>query len=346
MMWFDNVDLIGDNTTVASFYQCGFLTFSNCLIQQMHTTLLPFSDTFQAACLVVSCDIDTCGDQAHNVYTSLGNHYHGVNGSGQVTVPSAPPAAGLTSVPIPNQAFTMSCQVYGMVGPTATVQAWQVGGQTSVGFEATMGVAFIQNVIERIDNPEVAPAVWLSGDDDGIQNLNSVVAYNTVAGARINAMYLDYNAVDVLKRGIQRFNAWANYNVKRDTFDSPTGGFNSARVNNWDWSFFVGSTGNANMLGSINVAPPVPGPDWWGGEYYAVMANNQGFSNPYQYTNSAESVAYGGTGLGNGNYQPNSNTSVLKGLALSGMGMLPRDITGAARRNDGTGYAGAYEGPA
>lgn len=353
MMWFDNVDLIGDNTTVASFYTCGLIAFSNCLIQQMKTTLLCFSDTLQAATPVVACDIDTCGDQQHSVYAAFGNKYHGLYvTNNQVCVPVAPVAAGTVNAPIQNQSFMMSNQVFGMVGATQTIQAWQVGGQTSVGFEATMGVAFVQNVIERIDNPEVSPAVWMQGDDDGMQCLNAVLAYNTITGARINEMYLDYNAVNVLKRGVRRFNALANRNIKRDTFVSPTGGANGARVNNWDFSFSVGSFGSANQFGGVN--GNAPGPDTWLGEYTATDLNNTGGftgagsftnGNPYLYTTNAGSAAYGGTGVGGGNYLPSANTSVLKGLALSGKGMLPIDITGAARRNDGTGYAGAYEGP-
>lgn len=329
--WFDNCDLIGDGTTVAPFYQNGYLAYTNSLIQHMGgaVTLAPFGNNVQAAYLVAGCDCDNLGGCIW--YTALGNLYHN-GGTFSEVVTSA-----LSLMPVPNQVMIVGTKTVGLSGNT--VHPWY-----QCGFQATAGVAFVQNIVEITTASEVGAAVQISADADVDPCPHAVVAYNTIVGARMNYLYNELGSTAIAKAGVSCANILANFNIKRDTFVAVSG--NANRIGNWSFSHHVGGFGDTNQTGSFSGS--APSGDSWEGEYLglgSLAVNNVGTSNPYKFTTDAASVAYGGSGAGNGNYLPSVNTSKAKGLVPAGRAMLPIDIAGTARPNDGTGYAGAFEGP-
>lgn len=201
--------------------------------------------------------------------------------------------------------------------------------------------ASVQNVYEKVNSDGGAPLpnVRFLGDEDQTPFRNMIVQYETLAGQRYNEMYNDFQAVCIPKYGSFRFTAidpvQGSFNIKRDTFVSPNGGENPARICNWSVSHHVGSVGNV-----VNTAGDGSGVSstGWLGEYYGLGAAT-GVSIAFTTNNSLS-----GTDTGNGVYTLTGGSgSPAYAKVPSGGAALPFDLNGNARRNDGTGCAGAYE---
>lgn len=208
------------------------------------------------------------------------------------------------------------------------------------------GLHIVQNVVERAQSVGAVPALQLFADGSTKTCDNVLVAHNTVPGERVNYDYGDVaGAVDIQRTIVTRFNLWDQGNTKSDTFTTNT--VLTGRIGNWQTLYRVGSRGDVWLRGTTNgdtvPGTGVPPSGNWLGEYWpqpsynvtraAVTFANMQANIPETSTNGAGLGGYGLTGAANAAYD-----RVAVGLA-----MLSRDIAGTARRNNGTGAAGAYE---
>lgn len=104
-------------------------------------------------------------------------------------------------------------------------------------------------------------------------------------------------------------------------------GANPAKIGGWPVNYMVGAEDN-HFKRSVFPA------DFYFLGLNTVYAGTSGFVSDKGY--------YDGGGTGNGNYNI-LTTSSQKSLIASGKAVLPFDVVGHPRRNDGTGAAGAYE---
>jgi hypothetical protein len=116
------------------------------------------------------------------------------------------------------------------------------------------------------------------------------------------------------------------------------------RVKNWRARFDVGAIGNVtgpNTLDGSNAPSYVA----WIGDFFGLPGNTTtvGYNqSTFTFTAANQNSSAGGNNTGFGNYKP-SNTTGLTSRVPTGFAGFPGDIHGDARKNDGTGCAGAYE---
>lgn len=114
---------------------------------------------------------------------------------------------------------------------------------------------------------------------------------------------------------------------------------NPGRKGSWTYEYMVGGSGN--------YTPTAPSPSFafsFAGIRSKIEAG-RGFATPGWIDDACQTTAgSGGTGDGSGagNYNLLNTSSALR-LVLNGKQILPFDIVGHPRRNNGTGAAGAYE---
>lgn len=221
-----------------------------------------------------------------------------------------------------------------------------VAGGTTLGEDAdySRGVVFVQNVMEFWGS-STSQGLGLSGDGstnniDYVVNAYNSSAFNAPSGTlddtgKCNMLYVDKAAArGKLKRGVQRFNVWPRTAMKGDDFDNTAEGF--GRVGNWEPRYKPGFTGNVLLLNRNPDTGAGSSPTWWGE-----------FIEPYGAVNAGMSLYrdnQGGAGTGGGDYRPTTSTSnPVRNRVPVNNGMLKYDLAGAARVNDGTGAAGAYE---
>lgn len=225
--------------------------------------------------------------------------------------------------------------------------AYLPGGMRDIG---ARGYAIVQNVFERYTSVNVT--VRFSGD--GLTNTvdNAVLAYNTSVGGRWNMLYNDSGTAEHIKYGVALYNLTYEFNNKRDTFPHPTDGKNGNRVGNWSVSHHCGFKGNVVMKNTSN-GDSTANADSWFGEFFNLDETNLSLSNATQAADGTavgfvdyKAITTNGTaGTGGGNYNLTSS-STAKSRVRSGMSMLPIDIAGNARLNNGVGACGAYEAAA
>lgn len=116
------------------------------------------------------------------------------------------------------------------------------------------------------------------------------------------------------------------------------------RQANWRWRSGVGGIGN--VVYSDFVTATATGPGVALGEYFGLNGATGALS--YVWANNASATACTatdggcGSGRGLGYYKPTTTTGLINRVP-SGFAPFPGDIEGTARKNDGTGCAGAYE---
>jgi hypothetical protein len=189
-----------------------------------------------------------------------------------------------------------------------------------------------QNVFEQA--PLSVQQLLSIGDLGSDQPLdNVVVTGNTMVGNRFNLLYTDTSLQ--LKRAWTRFNLLYQRNTKADVYttDSTAAGRNGNfayinGVDNWDVCTFGDSNGAGIGVGN------------WIGEYWANPTMAQvGVANvTFTADNSSN-----GTGTGNGTYTLTGSTNAAYSTVPAGFAAFKFDMAGVARKNDGTGAAGAYE---
>ncbi len=255
------------------------------------------------------------------------------------------------------------------------------GGSTSMVtielLSIVKGAAIVQNVIEPSGASFVGTLLSVGGSD-AITTSNMLFWYNSTAGQRWNVAYNATGSTYLLHTNWSQVgNIVPNWNNKADTFVPA----NAARVGGWSVRWSVGNYGN-RIAGSGTTAyePEVRGL-YDNGAYtavtgtdskvYYVTASHTGssYNKPItggsytsywsqygtlagtwqtgiQYSSIGytddEGAATSASGNGNGNYHLLSSSTALN-LIPSGKAVLPYDIEGKVRRNDGTGAAGAYE---
>jgi hypothetical protein len=223
---------------------------------------------------------------------------------------------------------------------------------TEGGGNTAANVANVQNVIEKTTvDGSFAERVYADGDTTQITNY--LRAYSTVAGGRWNWMYNETSSSCTVKQGVRLFNvldpmSGQGFNSKTDTTTATGVSPNGARICNWVDRYGVGAIGNIALSDANgNFGPTASGSPatGWMGEYWGLIgsftANNEGYNQSVSFSSNASAS---GTNSGGGNYKPTgSSSSPAYGRVPSGGAGLPFDITGMARRNDGTGCAGAYE---
>lgn len=213
------------------------------------------------------------------------------------------------------------------------------------------GVAVVQNLIETtLTRASLAFNAFADSDISTI--LNYIDMHNTAVGARCSRMYNDVAATRIApngmqKLGVSKYSIYDNYNIKSDTFNTGVGG-----TGNWEYMYSVENTGNVSLFGDVSVASgttphndntPAPylGPAWLPSSEPNLQTTLGVAGTMAQFTNYTVTPAAGNV-IG-GDYRPTSGATYIKNRVPVGLAVLSKDISGSARRNDGTGAAGAYE---
>jgi hypothetical protein len=189
----------------------------------------------------------------------------------------------------------------------------------------TKGTAIVQNVIEKVTT--VDQLLALSGDNNTATSDNVMVWHNTFVGERENVAYNEAGTTANFHTNYSlRSNIFSNHNIKTDTFGTGSG----ARVGNWAEVYAVGYVGNDLKADQAGV---YFSPDF-DGLYTITGAITLGFSKDSSYAT--------GDHTGNGNYEITA-ASGLRSYVPAGAAVLPYDLRGNVRANNGKGAIGAYE---
>ena len=196
---------------------------------------------------------------------------------------------------------------------------------------AFSGAAIVQNLIEKAYAEGSAALLKLAGDGSSVNAVNNVLLMcNTFLGQRANLAYNDTNLNDVGPGPRRQWafigNVFDDLNVVTD-IDAHGGSVDGDRCGNHSIIHGCGLVGNAilNRVGTTSYEPK------FGGLFFKRDA-------PLSPNFVDDNTNIGG----DGDYRPTAS-SPFRNLIPSGMAVLPYDIAGRARRNDGAGTAGAYE---
>lgn len=179
------------------------------------------------------------------------------------------------------------------------------------------------------------------------------VTVTAIGGARTPPTVAGTTGHNEFKTAVfQRFSIDNNFNMKNDTYNGSGATASGGRVGNWEARWRTGWIGNVSVTGTqINSGSnPTSGL----GEIAAYLDS----SNPANSNTDLSWVLYqsdrsfGGfatdpvapaLNIGEGDYCPANSTHVGSRVP-AGFAAYPWGVDGGARKNDGTGYAGAYEG--
>jgi hypothetical protein len=199
----------------------------------------------------------------------------------------------------------------------------------------TSGIAIIQNIAELTSSATSMNIFEVSNANDS----NVLLWYNTLVGGRIDQAY-DYTGAPApgqlyMWNWSHIGNIYENYNYNGDA----TAPVDATHYGNMAVDYAVGQNGNYKRTSSSGSSP---GLGSFFGNFLGLNSiyggTTMGFVNDAAYNDASE----GGTDSGNGNYHLTSSSPALN-LISSGQAVLPFDPDGNARKNDGTGAAGAYE---
>ncbi len=198
----------------------------------------------------------------------------------------------------------------------------------------TWGIAIVQNVFEKITTTDNIMGIAADSSTSNPAN-NVILWYNDFVGERLNMAYNDFTGPGtplIRTNWSFKYNLLDRYSNVSDV-DSHNGNLpDGTRIGNWPVRYGAGTAGN--IIGSSPFY----------GEFLGLYTLNTTLPGTlggydFHYTNNA---SYTGTAAGNGDYHPTDLSPSLN-LVSSGSALLPYDIEGTARKNDGTGAAGAYE---
>jgi hypothetical protein len=193
------------------------------------------------------------------------------------------------------------------------------------------GVAYVQNLIERTGETVDWLAIF-TDETAGSSFTNMVFQHNTGVGQRIGMAFNwnDNSYVPHLQYS-QVGNLWNEYANKDDA--TATG--NAVRTGGWAVGHHVNSRSNHRL--SFASTPE------WAGEYSGDYTVDGG---TWLYVDDASTDGPNDPGLGddsgNGDYHLDATHSAYA-LIEAGQAVLPYDLEGTPRNNDGGGSAGVFE---
>ena len=214
----------------------------------------------------------------------------------------------------------------------STPEIW-ISSSSSTQF--TKGIAVVQNTVEAVNSAQPIVAIENMGGSDSINNL--IFWHNTTRGQRSNVAYAADSAhcteaVPFFSNWTWKYNIESNNNrIDEDRSDHgcPADG---RRIGNWSMTYMVGGAGNTLAAGN--------GPSWSPPDYYGLFTIGDPATEGF--VNDKSSTQYGGAGGGGGNYHLTASSSML-GVVPAGQAVLPYDLEGTARYNNGFGASGVYE---
>lgn len=339
---YEGLQIHGLSGTAPIISAVGLRYFIGCDMKDLGRSLNgPYSTTREHTPLLAGCTLSyttqvASGGLALPTWTNVGNIVSKGFYFTEVTGTSGT-AEGTTRVVAPKFGILAFNSVHGAVTTNSFGFKQPVGGGG--------GLAIVQNVFEFITNTS-SPCFNLGADSAVRAMDNIVVQHMTVAGARTNVLYNDDGALalatngskSVRKNGSFIFSILNQYNCKTDTFVKPGGeGADGARTGNWEVHHGVGQAGNVYQnRAANNPAPPYTGPASWNGMYLGRGVKVAGTAN---FVND---LSLSGANTGGGNYRIGESSDA-RNRVPAGTAVLPFDLDGNPRRDDGTGAAGAYE---
>jgi len=221
-----------------------------------------------------------------------------------------------------------------------------------------VGGAIIENLVEY-NSSASNPILRVTADGSANTPVTNVMLWhNTIAGQRINRCYNDSGSSLVLRTLWSEIGQlYDSTAIKSDTFTTA----NAGRLGNWACEYGVGYKGSIDAE-SGTVSNPVGVAGQFQAEFPGLYSkfipiratpDAQASSEPPSNSAGMHAVswlgyvnraAWDGTsvGAGNGDYHLTSSSPAASMIPAT-MAVLPYDLDGVARRNDGTGAAGAYE---
>lgn len=205
---------------------------------------------------------------------------------------------------------------YNKIGPITSPWSGSGYAQSTV---IVTGIAIVQNLVEGIMGGGQPLGVF-SGDGSSTDVNHMVLAYNTFVGERINIGYNDNGTTARLRTNwIEKFNIINSWNNKDDTFAAE----NAARTGSWPVGYGVGFNGNCYEGATFP------------GEFDGLLTD---ISADPDYVSDLS----GSGNAGGGDYHLGESSDALSRVP-AGMALLPYDLAGTARNNQGDGSAGVYE---
>jgi len=194
-------------------------------------------------------------------------------------------------------------------------------------------VALIGNVLEqRTGATQPLIAMNHSGTNTTTQMLDIA---NTGVGARENYLYNDGSSASLITAdGISACSVWNEFNSKSDVFAT-----NGVCIGNWSFRYRVDGFYCCHMRGDSNTDSVAA--DSWQAEIVG-RGDSNGTNGAPIAVNWISDASFTVAGAGNGNYKPNSATTVLPQIP-AGLTAFPFDLNGTAVPTNGTAYVGALQ---
>lgn len=328
----ENVELVGVDSSLyetpistnqPNIYRIGLRYFLNCRFKNVFSNpTSAYGGTCTNTPLLAGCTMEKTSTTSNGwgPHLAIGNILRDGNQLGDVAGPETP------SVTAPNNLIVAFNTTYEQVNEASYCNSRPT----------TRGAAFVQNLFERIGT--TSGVAFGVGRDGSVQPLNNIIIqYTSTTGGRTNFLYNDTGTEGIPKNGDIKYSILYQFNIKTDTFTHPTFGPNGNRVGNWEPVHGVGFRGNLYSNPAANgPSAPYYSPTSWNGSYTGLSIK---IAQPPAFVNDQGFTAGNG---GNGDYHLTSASAALN-LVPIGMSALPFDLSGVARRNDGTGAAGAFE---
>ncbi|WP_414902455.1 hypothetical protein ACMT1E_04295 [Sphingomonas flavalba] len=216
-------------------------------------------------------------------------------------------------------------------------------GVFSIGTTADVNGALIANNLIEWTTTSSSPA-YRPSSDNGTGNITHLLDWhNTIVGygntARSNILYNEtVGTLRAHKLCSSIGSIHTQINTKHDVFCGGRGDVDaSSKTGGWPYMLGVGCRGTVALFvdaGGGTFAQEYPGEKALIGASATVMAD-------VRFTDN-KAVTGAGAGAGDGAYTLEAGSAAFDRIS-AGHAVLPFDLAGVTRRNDGTGAAGAYE---
>lgn len=342
-LWIDNCDLSSNATSATIQAPSFYVTRST--VRNCRTCLQNLSASYPA--LARGNTVTSDYVQGAAMFTVLGNEISGNSSISFVSSPSTTPATWWPIVAY-NRLMSSSITSNPPLSHITTAGTPPVGS----------GAAIVQNVFEYISSVSTA-LVRVAADGSTVSPVRNIMLWhNTLSGQRINRGYNDSGSALYLRNLWSEVgNIYESAAIKADTF-APT---SAARLGNWALLYGVGNYGTIDVEAGTP-SNPVGIAGLWQHEFPGlnsdwgqVAANNNAQTTaqppgtsanmrPVGYIQFTSRRSWDGVtaGAGGGDYRLLSGSPAIS-LIPAGRAVLPVDLDGYQRRNDGVGAAGAYE---